>query len=323
MTDLFASLNPYRLMQLLVSAYPKPEIRMGSVYKACHRCDTFSALLGQNSNTLQEITLLDAWRDTREDSREKRPPWVPEMQLQQIYISKPTGRSGRRMRTLPQIVDTLAWRLHGGLRFGQIDFKIWGEGVRHMRIDQLDLGKLQVSNIDQAVDKFGQLKILVLRSLPEQERYELSEKVSRSSEFLYPPPGPSVLRSKPYPHLPFGPTLPEDMNALKEGRIAREIATQDLPSLRVIVVGEYKFWLQRMTEDNDHDDRRPKVWFLRHALENASQEAVIGQILDRDDWNFVADREDCLLMRAPMEQVHWANRLVYRSRVEKVDVLGD
>ena len=184
-----------------------------------------------------------------------------------------------------------------------------------MRIDQLDLAKLKIYATDQAGHKFSQLKIVVLRSLPEQVRYEPPEN-ARTTRYPYLPTGNSVLRSTPYPYLPFGPTLPEDMSTLREGRMATEIATHNLPSLRVIVVGEYKFWLQRMANNNDHASRRPKVWFLRHALEDPGQEAVIGQVMGKDDWDFVADGEDCLPEQAPREQVHWANRLVYRPRVD-------
>lgn len=209
--------------------------------------------------------------------------------------------------------ETLAWRLHGGLCWGKSDCKPWGQGVRHLRIDQLDLVKLKISTIDQAVDDFSQLKIIVLRSLPEQIYYEPATNVASVK---------SVLRSAPYPYLPFGPNLAEDMNTLREGQMAVEIATQKLPSLRMIVVGEYKFWLQRLAKGNDHNDGRPKVWFLRRALEDPGEEAVIAQVMDKDDWDFVADREDCLPEKAPREQVRRANRLVYRPRVERADGQG-
>ena len=212
--------------------------------------------------------------------------------------------------------ETLAWRLHGGLDWGKSDCKPWGQGVRHLRIDQLDLGKLKISTIDQAVDDFRQLKIIVLRSLPEQLYYEPARRRPYVTGVK------SVLRSSPYPYLPFGPNLAEDMNTLREGQMAVEIASQNLPSLRMFVVGEYKFWLQRLAKGNDDDDGRPKVWFLRRALEDPSEEAVIAQVMDRDDWDFVADREDCLPEQAPREQVRRANRLIYRPRVERTDGQG-
>ncbi len=282
-------------MHLLVSAYPK---------HTCHNYDTFSGLLSQNGTTLQEITLLDAWQDTRGFGAENEPPWIDDMRLRQLCISKPSTRSGPRIRVHPGVSDTLAWCVHGGFRGGNSDRKVWQEGICHMRIDQLDLASLKISPIDQAMDKFSQLKILILRSLPEQVRYELSKNESRSTQ---------------YPYLPFGPSLPKDMGDLREGQIAMEIATQDLPSLRVIAIGEYIFWLQRLAGDGDQKDRRPTIWFLRRALEDSEQELVIAETMSRGDWAFLAERDDCLPERAPREQVHWANRLIYRSRIERVD----
>ena len=76
--------------------------------------------------------------------------------------------------------DTLAWHLHGGLRFGESNCRLWGKGVCHVRIDQLELAKLKNSTIDQAVEKFSPLKILFLKSIPEQVRYEPSERLNHS-----------------------------------------------------------------------------------------------------------------------------------------------
>lgn len=88
--------------------------------------------------------------------------------------------------------------------------------------------------------------------------------------------GRDVLRSTPYPYLPFGPTLPKDMADVEEGLLAMKIAAKDLPSLRVIVVDEFKTWLQRADKDNDHDNEKLKVRFLRHALEEPGQEAAVS-----------------------------------------------
>lgn len=316
-TNLLAFLNPHRLIQLLLSEYPKPGMsRQASIYNTCHHYDTFNGLLSQNSDTLREITLLNAWQDTREDGTEVEPQWIEDMPLKQLYVSKPPRKNGPRIRVPLEISNTLAWRLRGATRSRESDGKIWGTGIRHMRIDQLDFAKLEISPIDQSTDKFSQLKILVLRSSPKQVRYEPPKNSSRSTQYPYLPTGASVLRSVPYPYLPFGPSLPKDVADLREGQIVTEIATQDLPSLRVVVVGEYKFWLQRLAKENGLSDPRPKVWFLRHALEDPSQESMILRIMDRRDWEFTAERDDCLPERAPMEQVHWANRLTYRPRID-------
>lgn len=87
----------------------------------------------------------------------------------------------------------------------------------------------------------------------------------------------------------------------------------------MIVVDEFKFWLQRADKDNDHDNEKPKVWILHHVLEKPDQDTVVFQIVDKHDWDLLADREDCVPEEAPKEQVQWANRLVYRPDIERVD----
>ena len=80
----------------------------------------------------------------------------------------------------PLISDTLAWYLHGGLRLGEPDCRLWEKGVRHVRIDKLEFAKLKTSTIDQGVEKLSPLKILFLKSLPEHVRYEPSKRLNHS-----------------------------------------------------------------------------------------------------------------------------------------------
>lgn len=275
---------------------------------------TFSELISQNSSTLQDITLLNAWEHTRRGEAETEPPWMSDMPSRQLYISDPRTWSG-------PIFNGPRWRLLGHLIREELDLN-WGKGIRHVRIDQLELDEQKLDTFlkDRTVDKFSQLKILVLRSLPEQVRYVPPSQVSLPQGQNV-PSRTNVLRSTPYPHLPFGPTLPKDIADVREGLLALKIAAQDLPSLLVIVVDEFKFWLQRVVKgsDHDHDNGKPKVRFLRHALEDPIQEAIIFQTMDKYDWDFLADREDCLPEEAPKEQVHWANRMVCRPEIKKAE----
>lgn len=111
-----------------------------------------------------------------------------------------------------------------------------------------------------------------------------------------------------------GPLLPADMDELLETAIAKAIAAQALPCLRLIAVGRYRFWIQSPDTDDAIGSRQ--VWFLRRALQDARQEEEISRALDADDWAFLADRSDCLADSAPDEMVRLANRLVYR-RIEE------
>lgn len=118
----------------------------------------------------------------------------------------------------------------GEVLCGEPDMEVWGKGMRHMRINQLDLDKqkLEAFLIDRAMDKSSQLKVLVLRSLPEQVRYVQLREVS-PLQYQHVLTGRNVLRSAPYPYLPFGPTLPKDMADVKERLLAMKIVAQDIP----------------------------------------------------------------------------------------------
>jgi len=100
-----------------------------------------------------------------------------------------------------------------------------------------------------------------------------------------------------------------DMNTLRETQIAQETAAQDLPSLRIIAIGRYKYWVQ----EKQCKTSSRNLWFLRRALEYPEQEAEILRIMDQDDWIFLADRSICLPQMFFVEQGHKANRVVYRN----------
>ena len=79
-------------------------------------------------------------------------------------------------------------------------------------------------------------------------------------------------RSLPYPDELLGPPLPEYMDSLNESRIAKQIASLSLLSLRVIVVDSYKHWIQPSATNKSFS----KVWFLQHALQDPEQENEIS-----------------------------------------------
>ena len=195
--------------------------------------------------------------------------------------------------------DNLHWRIFGNINRASK----WGLGVRQIRIDQVDINELKVNRIDESFNGLEQLRILVLRALPKPTRIWM---------------GRSNLGSLPYPHEPFGPYLPDDMHTLKETEIANAIAAQELPSLRIISVGRYRYWVQHRTAKSNSQSSSGSsplkvVWFLRRALEDPLQEAEIMRVVHPDDWNFLADRSDCLAETASDESIRLANRLVYRN----------
>lgn len=276
-------LNPLKLTHLIISS-----ILCVETHSAWLR---MLEVIARHRSTLREITLFNAWLNFQPYSPDADPPWQSFMEFSQLYLAKHPKSS-----FFPEN-NNLHWLIFGNINRASK----WGLGVQQIRIDQVDIDGLKVNPIDAPSDSLQQLRILVLRTLPEPAKVHM---------------GHSRLGSLPYPHEPFGPSLPDDMDTLKETEIAKAIAAQDLPSLRIISVGRYRFWVQREIE-NSHSNSNghsPKVvWFLRRALEDPLQEVEIRRVVHPDDWKFLADRSDCLAETASEESIRLANRLVYRK----------
>ena len=77
------------------------------------------------------------------------------------------------------------------------------------------------------------------------------------------------------------------------------------------MVGRYKYWMQ----EKQHDGGPRRVWFLRRALEDPIQEAEILRVMNRDDWDFLADawHSDPLAEFPTEEATSKANRVVFRN----------
>lgn len=277
-------LNPLKLTHLIISSI----LHLKSHSAWLQILDIFA----RHSSSLRKITLFNAWLNFIPSSPEAEPPWQSFMEFSQLYLAKHPKSSFFTHD------DNLHWRI-----FGNINRPCkWGLGVRQIRIDQVDIDGLKVNRIDEPSDGLEQLRILVLRTLPEPAKIHTANGHG----------------SLPYPDEPFGPSLPDDMNTLKETEIAKAIAAQKLPSLRIISVGGYHFWVQQQkpkTDIHGTSDCSPPnlVWFLRRALEDPVQEAEIIRVVHRDDWKFLADRSDCLAETTSDEPIRLANKLVYRK----------
>ena len=84
------------------------------------------------------------------------------------------------------------------------------------------------------------------------------------------------------------PCHPKDMNHFAEGRLASQIAAQKLPCLRIVVIGECKFWIQRFP----HSTTKPRLWYLHEALADPKQWREVHDCLDDKDWAFLQGPPD-------------------------------
>ena len=65
----------------------------------------------------------------------------------------------------------------------------------------------------------------------------------------------------------------------KASGIAESIADQGFPALRVIVIGEYRFWIEIK-------ESRSRIWPLAEAMRDTKQADDIAKYLTRTDWLF-------------------------------------
>lgn len=242
-------------------------------------------LLNRFRFTVQKLTFLDAWENYADRSWDIYCSLVPWMHLWQAYLTEPEP-----MASCDTEHRTLKWKIFGNISEPQM----YRSDIRHLRLDHINIQALEVNKIDERSQGLQQLKVLFLRPLAKQVRDPMTGE---------------GFRSLPYPVEFFGPDLPANMDTLRESQIAQEIAAQKLPSLRIIAVGRYKYWV----EGKQREASSRKVWFLRRALEDPQQEAEILRTMDQDDWSFLADRSNCIAESPTTEQISKANRAVYRN----------
>lgn len=134
------------------------------------------------------------------------------------------------------------------------------------------------------------------------------------------------LETEAYPKELFGPPLPdpEAMSQLPEYIFASQLAAQDLPELRLIAVGKYRFLVQRPRKKpktkskNKPAEEKPesKLWFLRRALEDPTEEKKILEWATKRDWEFLGDKEARLTEKAAAQARRKKSRVVLFKEVE-------
>ncbi|KAL9122488.1 MAG: hypothetical protein Q9187_000963 [Circinaria calcarea] len=148
-----------------------------------------------------------------------------------------------------------------------IDGPGWGSDLQRLRIDQLDFDGLVLDGF--ATPELAHLKLLML--------YPWSLRLSSSNSQK---------------------SLPADMNSFNEGRIALGIISENLPRLRVLVIGGYQFWVERSPAVNATDDATvpsrsnvikttTKLWHFLYAQKDAQQRLQIAHCLLGHDWSFL------------------------------------
>ena len=104
--------------------------------------------------------------------------------------------------------------------------------------------------------------------------------------------------------------LTYDLKTFKEGRVAMNVALQDLPELRILVIGGFQFWVERSPPESEEVDaalspRLPnlRLWHLSQAEKDPYQSIDIKQWLTGRDRYFMSTSP------RPRVQDSWARSL--------------
>lgn len=228
-------------------------------------------VLSSQCPNIEAIVLLNLWKNLNLKNLQDKPYWTTFKGLQQIHLAKPPPK--HRNDYIQNI-----WQENLSVRiFGYTPESLqWGSDIQHLRIDQLDHNTVRVDSIDLVSQGLKQLKVLVLRPPLNQSN------------------GPWIwnLEYQPYSKYTFGPPIPQSMDYLREARVAKMIADQDLPNLRLIAISEYRFWVQRKPKSKK--DSKARLWFLRRALEDPKQEHQILKTINSEDWDFLGGKSRIL-----------------------------
>lgn len=220
------------------------------------------------SKKLLELTVLNIWSVLSVEVAGE--DWLEQLWA---YYNTPmqlclAGKSKEKCEGFDEWGDELSKRIFGA--HWSSGRNQWSQNLSHIRIDQLHLKGLYVDTIE---DNLQALKVLVLRPW------------YQGAHPFYQEDG------DPYSSKYSEPSISGILSSFTEGQIATAIAAQNLPNLRVIAVGEYRFWIEHFGGRTEGY----RVWYLRRALDDLAQSEEIFKIMSKEDWDFLADRPQPLI----------------------------
>lgn len=180
----------------------------------------------------------------------------------------------------------------------------WGAKVEHLRIDNVDVDRTCISDrlsIDPA--QLRKLKVLVIRGFPRHRRgewvWEAQDEGKTYGRLGRPLPPPDERQGE---------------NKFLEWRIADAIRQLDLPSLRMIVIDDYHFWVWRLSDYGD--SVRPPQQFPTIPMSDAMGMKVhadtIATEMKKWDWDFIMNVSSVLSQDAREEFRKAASKAVFR-----------
>lgn len=217
-----------------------------------------NSMIQKHETTLHQVTLFNAWQDGSSDCsgtvRELSHDWVCSFATQELVLGT-LSPDLYHVYALTRIPEPNLLRDYYYMFRKAVNGPQWGSDLRRLRIDLVDFEGL-------SLDGFVTPALANLKTL-----------------MLYPWSAHSTT-------LPPNTPLPSDPSTFKEGQIALDIISKNLPRLRVLAIGGYRFWVEQRPAT---DGTGPKLWHLSHARADAHQRLEIACHLSSRDWNFLID----------------------------------
>ena len=243
------------------------------------------SVIWKHTNTLRQITLLNAWQDNtslrgygRYPLQELNANWDSTFTPQELVLGTTPPSNLIEYRYYPSDSPDGRTELRDYCNFiiTLIRQNYYGSSLRRLRIDQINFYE------DVLDDFFAHLSCDNITVL-----------------MLYPWPRATN-------HSDF--QLPCDLKMFKEGQVAMTVVSHGLPELRVLVIGGYHFWIDRSPPKTREPNAALspsfpglRLWHLSLAEQDPDQSIAIKRWLTRRDRYFMSD-----LPPHPRLQDSWA-----------------
>ena len=205
-------------------------------------------IIAQNGDSISEIGLLDAWASDAKLADELNASWLGRFVITELVLGAKSSLFWEDDLDTLEMRNTLEHNLYGYC--SSKGHGRWGTELKRVCIDQVDPQDFDPTGL--AAFPLKNLKILILCP------WEIS------STIFAKPEDETVFESYP------------------QGRLALKIAASPPPSLRLLVITSYRYWLIRTEGESG-----ATLCSLFQAQQDPEQKEVLQAALSVGDWKFL------------------------------------
>ena len=301
-------LKPMNLTHLAVSGFAWGQ---GTPSTGHDRFIDWSSLQSTHLRNLQRFELrhlsytahlLSQWRD--------KVSWCGFQHPKEVFLTQPTpmdttGFEDDYEVLAAESISIVIWTFACWTRLYSEGLH-WCEAIEHLRIDNVDLDREHSPHdLDSDGLDLKSLKVLILNGLPKDVA---SESVWNLD-----------IDRKPFGRL--GRPITSGKGAKSDLRawgVANAIMRLQCPSLRIVVVNDYHFWISKMDDIGKAGEPQSRSCCaipMSDAMENEVHRERIAREVTQFDWDFVMNDSPVLPKDARREFVRAANKVVFIKEI--------